>query len=110
MNKIVSLSVMAALLQGCAWVKLTPEGEMTAVITSAQTQSCTKLGVTTVSMPSKVIGIIPLNSKKVQAELQNLARNQVKEFKGGDSVHPLGEPQNGKQTFEIYDCIDRFAD
>ena len=106
MKRIISLSVTLALLQGCAWVKLNPEGEQARVLTGAEITNCTKLGVTTVSMPSKVIGIIPLNSKKVAAELQNLARNSVAEFKGGDSVHPLGEPEGGKQTFEVYDCIN----
>lgn len=104
MKKIISLSVMAALLQGCAWVKLTPEGEHARVLTSTETEACTKMGVTTVTMASKV-GIIPLNQKKVKKELENLARNAVGEFKGADSVHPLGEPQDGKQTFEIYDCL-----
>jgi hypothetical protein len=105
MKKIVSLSVIATLLLGgCAWVKLTPEGEHARVLTSAETQNCTRLGVTTVSMATKV-AFIPLNQKKVKAELENLARNSVAEFKGADSVHPLGEAQDGKQTFEVYDCI-----
>jgi hypothetical protein len=105
MKRIVSLSVIAVLLQGCSWVKLTPEGEKARVLTGAETRNCTKLGITTVSMATKV-AIIPLNQKKVKAELENLARNSVADFKGGDSVAPLGDPQEGKQTFEIYDCVN----
>jgi hypothetical protein len=105
MKRIISLIVIAALLQACTWAKLTQEGEQARVLTSAETQNCTKLGITTVSMATKV-GIIPLNQKKVEAELQNLARNSVGDFKGADSVAPLGEPQEGKQTFEIYDCVN----
>lgn len=101
---VISLIAMTALLQGCAWVKLSPEGEQARVLTSSQTENCTRLGVTTVSMPSR-LGIIPLNQKKVNEELQKLARNAVADFKGADSVHALGEPQDGKQTFEIYDCL-----
>ena len=103
-KRIISLSVMAVLLQGCSWVKLSPEGEQARVLTSSQTQNCAKLGVTTVSMPSR-LGIIPLNQKKVKEELEKLARNSVSDFKDADSVHPLGEPEDGKQTFEVYDCI-----
>lgn len=103
-KRIISLSVTAVLLQGCSWVELTPEGEQARVLTSSQTLNCTRLGVTTVSMPDR-LGIIPLNQKKVKVELENLARNSVAEFKGADSVHPLGEPEDGKQTFEIYDCL-----
>lgn len=103
MKKISILSVLA-LLQACSWVELTPEGEQARVLTSSQTLNCTRLGVTTVSMPDR-LGIIPLNQKKVKAELENLARNSVADFKGADSVHALGEPQDGKQTFEIYDCL-----
>ena len=105
MKRIVSLSVIAVLLQGCTWVKMTPEGEKARVLTSAETQNCTKLGITTVSMATKV-GVIPLNEKKVKEELENLARNSVADFKGGDSVAPLGDPQEGKQTFEIFDCVN----
>ncbi len=105
MKRSLSLSVMAAvLLGGCAWVKLTPEGEHARVLTGNEVQNCNRLGVTTVSMASKV-AFIPLNKNKIKAELENLARNSVAEFKGADSVHPLGEPQDGKQTFEVYDCI-----
>jgi hypothetical protein len=104
MKKVLSLCIVAALLAACSWVKMTPEGEQARVLTEAQAQNCTSLGVTTVSMPTKVAGI-PLNQKKVNAELEKLARNAVSEFKGADSVRPVGEAQNGKQTFEIYDCI-----
>jgi hypothetical protein len=103
-KRIISLSAILVLLPACSWVKLTPEGEQARVITSGQAQNCTKLGVTTVSMPDSV-GIIPLNQKKVKSELENLARNSVADFKGADSVRALGEPQDGKQTFEIYDCL-----
>jgi hypothetical protein len=95
---------MLTLLQGCSWVKLNPEGEQARVLTATQTQGCTRLGVTTVSMPSKV-GVVPLNQKKVQRELEKLARNSVTDFKGADSVYPLDKPQDGRQTFEIYDCL-----
>lgn len=103
-KRIISLSAIGLLLQGCSWVELTPEGEQARVLTSSQTLNCTKLGVTTVSMPDK-LGIIPLNQKKVKAELEDMARNSVADFKGADSVHALGEPVDGKQTFEIYDCL-----
>ena len=104
MKKMLSLGAMVVLLQGCTWVELTPEGEQARVLTPAQTQNCTKLGVTTVSIPPK-LWIIPLNKNKIKVELEKQARNEVAEFKGADSIHPLGEPQEGKQTFEIYDCI-----
>ncbi|HEX5055657.1 MAG TPA: DUF4156 domain-containing protein [Gammaproteobacteria bacterium] len=104
MERILSLSVMVALLAGCTWVKMTPEGEQARVLTESQARNCTSLGVTTVSMPTKVVGI-PLNEKKVNVELEKLARNAVSEFKGADSVRPVGDARNGKQTFEVYDCL-----
>lgn len=103
MKKIIALGLIGLLLQACAWVKLTPEGEKARVLSAAEVSSCRKLGKTTVSVKGDIGGLERL-PERVQAELDILARNSAADL-GGDTVVPAGEPKDGKQVFEVYRCI-----
>lgn len=104
MRKIIAFSLIALLLQACAWVKLTPEGEKTRVLAADEVTGCKKLGKTTASVKGDVGGIDRL-PEIVQGELDILARNSAVDL-GGDTVVPVGEPKDGRQVFEVYRCIN----
>ncbi|MGD8594340.1 MAG: DUF4156 domain-containing protein [Gammaproteobacteria bacterium] len=101
--KILSLLV-TVLIASCSWVKLTPEGEKVRVLSMNEVSSCKKLGKTTTNLKDKIAGI-KRNEKKVQKEMQALARNSAADM-GGDTVVPVSEIQEGKQTFEVYKCVN----
>ncbi|MGD8941146.1 MAG: DUF4156 domain-containing protein [Gammaproteobacteria bacterium] len=92
------------LIASCSWVKLTPEGEKVRVLSMNEVSSCKKLGKTTTNLKDKIAGI-KRNEKKVQKEMQALARNSAADM-GGDTVVPVSEIQEGKQTFEVYKCVN----
>jgi hypothetical protein len=69
-----------------------------------EVSSCKKLGKTTTNLKDKIAGI-KRNEKKVQKEMQALARNSAADM-GGDTVVPVSEIQEGKQTFEVYKCVN----
>lgn len=105
MRRIIMAGAAAALLlQGCAWVKLTPEGERARVLGAADVSNCTKVGMTTSTTRSHIAGF-RRKSDSVQEELLALARNAAPEL-GGDTVVPLGEPQKGRQSFDVYRCVN----
>lgn len=101
--KILSL-LITVLIASCSWVKLTPEGEKVRVLSMNEVSSCKKLGKTTTNLKDKIAGI-KRNEKKVQKEMQALARNSAADM-GGDTVVPVSEIQEGKQTFEVYKCVN----
>lgn len=98
---VVLLGVVL-MLGGCTWVELSPEGEKVVVLTEAEVAQCKKVGQTVVMLRDSVAGF-KRSPEKVQHELNTLARNSAQEI-GGDAVVPIGEPEDGKQTFAVYDC------
>ncbi len=96
---LITLSVIS-----CTWVKLTPEGEKVRVLSIDEVSSCKKLGKTTTSLKDKIAGM-KRSEKKVQKEMQALARNSAVDM-GGDTVVPVSEIKDGKQTFEVYKCVN----
>ena len=104
MKKHFLIVLLAFSLSSCTWVKLTPEAEKVRVLSAQEVQSCTKKGKTTVSVKADVAGI-ERSHEKVKTELETLARNSAVELKG-DTVVPASEIKDGKQTFDVYRCIN----
>ena len=102
MVRLLSVVVLALVLSACTWVKLSPEGESVRLATPADVGNCARVGSTTVSLVDKVIGI-ERNREKVQEELNRLARNSAADVKG-DTIVPIGAPQDGRQNFDVYRC------
>ncbi|KPJ92087.1 MAG: hypothetical protein AMJ53_10070 [Gammaproteobacteria bacterium SG8_11] len=100
----LSFLLVTVMVASCAWVKLTPEGEKVRVLSMSEVESCKKLGKTTSSLKDKIAGV-SRNKEKVEKEMQALARNSAAEM-GGDTVVPVSEVQDGRQTFEVYKCVD----
>lgn len=100
---IVAGAVAALALQGCAWVRLTPEGENIRLLEQDQVEACTHVGTSTATLKDTIAGF-HRNDAKVQRELATLARNAASEL-GGDTVVPVSVPENGRQIFEVYRCM-----
>jgi hypothetical protein len=90
----------AALLGGCTFVKLTPEGENVAVMQANEVGNCTLIGGTTVQVQNKVV--VNRSPDKVALELRTLARNRSAER--GDTIVATSPVTNGEQTFNVYRC------
>ena len=92
------------LVNGCAFVKKTPEGEKARVLTLEEVDTCRKLGKTTVSVLDKILGIArPVET--IAEELRTQGRNSAGDI-GGDTIVPATVVVDGKQTFYVYKCID----
>jgi hypothetical protein len=104
MKKFVMLCMAVLLLQSCAWVKLTPEGEKVRVLDAGEVGGCREIGTTTSSVKADIAGVARKESK-VREELQALARNAAVDM-NGDTVVPLGAPLDGRQVFAVYRCVN----
>ena len=94
---------LALLAGACTWVKLTGPGEGVHLGTVSETSSCTKLGTTT-SKTSTKVGIFTRGTKKVDTELESLARNEAANM-GGDVIVPHGPTSSeGRRSFDVYRC------
>ncbi|WP_187276491.1 DUF4156 domain-containing protein [Parahaliea maris] len=89
-------------LAACSWVDLTPQGETVTVVSAAPTH-CKRLG-NTVAITRSELASIDRNRKKVETELQTLARNAGARM-GGDTVVAESEVNaQGEQTYGVYRC------
>lgn len=104
MNKIIFTMGLAMTLVACTWVELTPEGEKVKVATEADVTNCKNMGKATVSVKAELGGVVR-NKEKVQKELETMARNIAIDLKG-DTVVPAGEITDGRQVFNVYQCMN----
>jgi len=86
----------------CSWVHLQPEGEQVRVTSMEAVAQCQRVGKTTVSTLSKLMGLHRYE-ESMRDELNTLARNSAVEL-GGDAVVPIGDIEDGRQVFEVYRC------
>jgi hypothetical protein len=100
---IVLATVVSAVLGGCTWVKMEPQGSAVRVAREAEDLSyCTRRGELTVSVRDRV-GFYERSGLKVRDELEVLARNDAPRLQA-DTVQPLGEPWEGEQRFAAFSC------
>jgi hypothetical protein len=94
----------AALIAGCTWVKPTAAGDAVHVGTANEIASCKKLGATHAKTSTKVL-FFARSEKKVDAELETLARNEAGDM-GGDTIVPQGPTSSeGRRSFDVYHCV-----
>jgi hypothetical protein len=93
--------IAALLLGGCTWVPLTDAGAGVNQATAAQVAHCRQVGTVSSSTQDK-IGV-QRSRGKVAEELVVLARNEAASI-GGDTIVPVGTPDDGRQDFTVYRC------
>lgn len=93
----------AALLSACTYgIVLDSGGEGVRTVWNGNASGCRELGKVTVSVLDRV-GPFDRNDIKVRDELEVMARNQAAQMRA-DSITPLGDPQDGAQTWEAWQC------
>lgn len=97
-------AALALAVTGCTYVKLDPSAEDVEMLRAERVEDCERLGQTRVSVAQNV-GFIARGDRAIRDDLQILARNSAAEM-GGDTITPVSEVQNGKQSFGVFDCID----
>ena len=94
--------VTLGLTQGCAWVELSEKGKTVTTTTAEKVTGCEKLSTITVNTLHKV-GFFNRDDYKLRTELNDLARNEATKA-GGNTLVPVTKPEQGSQTFAVYDC------
>ena len=104
---LIAATLIAVLASGCALVSLTPEGEQIRILDPAEVSSCRKLGTTAAATTAAALGHDrPIET--ITNELRITAQNGAAKM-GGDTIVALTIIENGKQTYEVYRCIEAAA-
>lgn len=90
------------LMTGCTWVEPTDEGAQVEVVQADTVADCRRLGITRVSVLNRLAGI-PRSYRKLEQELDTLARNSAARM-DGDRVVAETEIVDGERTYAVYDC------
>jgi len=104
-RKTIATGIVMALLlaSGCAWVRLTPEGESVRVVSADAVATCQRIGATH-SKTSERAGIFARSPGKIDEEVEFLARNEAANM-GGDAIVPQGPTsKDGRRSFDVYRC------
>lgn len=99
----LSLVVLAG---GCTWVPIEPAGKAVRVLPAGPVPAgCVAKGEVVVSVKDK-IGFIDRKARKVQDELETLARNETPSA-GANAVQASAPPAAGEQRFSAWQCPPR---
>jgi len=90
---------------GCTWVSVTEEGQNVRVLEPGTAAGCEKIGNVSAKTADRVT-IFARSDRKIEEELESLARNEATEL-GGDAIVPIGVPKEGRQSFDVYRCQHR---
>ena len=97
------LILCSASLAGCTWVKNAPNAQAVRIVPADRIMGCRLLSkVTTYTADN--IAVIKRSAKKVQEELDALAKNEAAE-RGADSIVRTSKVIEGKQSFDLYRCL-----
>jgi len=101
--RVAAVAGTALLASACTWVKLTNAGEGVHVGTVSEVAACQKVGATHAKTSSKA-GIFTRGTKKVDDELDTLARNEAADM-GGDVIVAQGPTSSeGRRSYDVYRC------
>jgi hypothetical protein len=105
MRAFLPVLLATALASGCALVDLTPAGAGVRLASREAAATCTNLGRITADVIAKV-GFLPRHPDAVQDNINVTARNAAADM-GADTVVPATNIVDGKQTFDVYRCLQR---
>lgn len=99
-----TLLASAVVLSACSWVPKTPNSQAVRIIPSDRIMGCRLVGsVTTYTADS--VSIIKRSDKRIQEELDTLAKNDAV-TQGGDTLVRTSNVVDGKQSYDIYRCLN----
>ena len=102
-KNIILIAATGLIISSCATVKLSSGGEKVRILAPNEVSTCKKLGKTSNSVTTRIVVKRPIETMK--SELLIMGRNSASDM-GGDTIVPLTVVTDGKQTFNIYKCID----
>jgi hypothetical protein len=103
-KSIILIAATGLFINGCASVEMSSGGEKVRVLAPNEVSSCKLLGKTSGSVAAKVAGVKrPIET--IEGELTTMGRNSASDM-GGDTIVPLTVVTDGKQSFNIYKCIN----
>ena len=105
MRSMLPVLFAAAFAGGCALVELTPGGAGVRLASPEAVVTCTNLGRTTADVIAKV-GFLPRHPDAVRDNINVTARNSAANM-GADTIVPATNIVDGKQTFDVYRCLQR---
>lgn len=106
MMKGMLVALSTALLAGstgCAWVRLDEGGENVRVVTAADVASCEAIGKTH-SKTSQRAWIFARNPRKIDEEVEFLARNEAANMGGNTIVPQAPTTKDGRRSYDVYRC------
>lgn len=98
------IAATGLIISGCASVKLSSGGEKVRVLSPNEVSSCKLLGKTSNTVTDKVV-VVKRPIETIESELMTMGRNSASDM-GGDTIVPLTVVADGKQSFNIYKCVD----
>ncbi len=101
MKNIVLLIVSLVVITGCASTELTLQGSKVNVGKESDLKQCQILGSTRLSLSPTRTKL--MKEKRIKEQLTLEARNFAARI-GGNMILPVGTPEEGKQSFKIYNC------
>lgn len=102
------LLILAATLPlaACSWgITLDSGGRKVRTAWNGDVAGCRDMGKITVSVLDRV-GPVNRSDTKVRDELEVMARNEAVGI-SADTIRPLGDPQDGQQSWAAYHCGPR---
>lgn len=101
--KLGSTVLAAALLSGCNWLPVTPEGSQIKLEPSAQAvRQCEKKGTINVTVKDR-FGVMKRGADIVAEEAETMARNDATAM-GGNTIVAETQLQDGRQQYGVYAC------
>lgn len=103
-NKLLLIAATGLIVSGCSGLELTSDGEKIRVLGPNEVSSCKKIGKTNTTVTDAVAGVKrPIET--IERELLIIARNSAANM-NGDTIVPLTVVDGGKQSFNVYKCVD----
>ena len=106
MNKtlVYTLIFLTSILSGCAshFIEVKKGSDQIVIVGADKISGCELKGKVNVSVLSK-IGFITRNKEDVEANLDQLARNNALEMQG-NTIVKLNSSEFGRRDFSIYKC------
>ena len=103
MVRLVAGASALVITGGCTWVKPTAPGEGVRVGTMSQVAACKRLGATHAKTSTKV-AFFSRSQKKVDEEIETLARNEAADMGGNTIVAQGPTSSEGRRSFDVYRC------
>ena len=102
MLKYTLIATIALLASACRFVEVSETGEQVRVAQASEVTDCKELAQTTVKGVDKILAAKRID-RVVEREMRDMARNEAARI-GGDTVVPVSEIVDGRQTFAVYRC------